>query len=405
MKENLHAFKSAPLMKDTPNHIDDLLRVIDDIVSREEANLSRPWCFFCERETDNKTSNIVPVLLKGKSASETNTITSILRCNKCKELHGNALNKVGWFWAVTHILVLSITISCLTFIGNNIIFRPHPFRTVPENIEQRNTTEAVWFFVSVAVVIIAAAITERIYDRDQMMRKLLGRIKPPADYLKFPQLVEHLQAGEIAMVSWHYLYGYWYFVYDSFRGLLLGLGGPSIEKDHRCYPAKLEREILSAFAAYEISNSPLNPEESRGPTLTCSGCGKTYRVGEDAAAASIEHGMSISGGAVVLTDGEPPEREDLVSSLEGVPIDKLDGARIRAKQGWLFIRNSLSRGEQRNWTCGACKRVNAYASQEGDATTPKHEWNTNGFCIYCGWERDFALQTKKPCVNAGNQMK
>jgi ankyrin repeat protein len=81
--------------------------------------------------------------------------------------------------------------------------------------------------------------------------------------------------------------------------------------------------------------------------------------------------MSLAAGAVILTDGTTPERKDLVSSLEGVPMANLAAARERARPSWEIIQKSLARGERRKWSCIACKTINPYPAHEEGATPPR----------------------------------
>jgi hypothetical protein len=94
-------------------------------------------------------------------------------------------------------------------------------------------------------------------------------------------------------------------------------------------------------------------------TLTCRGCTKVYRIGEDAVAACLEFGLGLASGLVAY-DGDGPEREDLVSTLERASPDDLQDARKRALASWDIIQQSLTRGEPRRWACRACSRINSY---------------------------------------------
>lgn len=64
--------------------------------------------------------------------------------------------------------------------------------------------------------------------------------------------------------------------------------------------------------------------------LSCSSCQQVYRLGDDAVAASLESALSLVSKAVVFSDGNPGEREDLVSTLEDVSPDAIQAARARA---------------------------------------------------------------------------
>jgi len=100
-------------------------------------------------------------------------------------------------------------------------------------------------------------------------------------------------------------------------------------------------------------------ETLTSPTLICSGCGKIYRIGYDAVAVSLEFALNRARSAVIFSEGRAPDREDLVSSLDG-PSDNLKNARELARQSWKMIQDDLSRGHSRTWRCDACDRVNSY---------------------------------------------
>jgi len=93
--------------------------------------------------------------------------------------------------------------------------------------------------------------------------------------------------------------------------------------------------------------------------LSCEGCRRVYKIGDDSIAASIEVALS-TGTVLIFTDGSSPKREDLVATLEDVSPDAIQGARERARPSWEAIQTSLARGEHRTWCCRACNAVNNY---------------------------------------------
>ncbi|MFI5364225.1 MAG: ankyrin repeat domain-containing protein [Candidatus Binatia bacterium] len=99
--------------------------------------------------------------------------------------------------------------------------------------------------------------------------------------------------------------------------------------------------------------------------LRCGGCATSFAIGRDAVAVSVEFAMSLGKEVVIFSDGHAPQREDLVSSLDDVPVDKRQAALERAKPSWQFIQDSLARGERRTWRCAKCNRgANRYPLPE-----------------------------------------
>jgi len=93
------------------------------------------------------------------------------------------------------------------------------------------------------------------------------------------------------------------------------------------------------------------------PTLRCAGCGRTYRIGDNAVAVAPEFAFARIGKAVVLSDGVTPDREDLVSAVSA------SDARETARPSWEIIEKGLASGQRRRWRCGACNRINDYSFQ------------------------------------------
>lgn len=108
-------------------------------------------------------------------------------------------------------------------------------------------------------------------------------------------------------------------------------------------------------------NTQARPGRSAVPTLTCAGCTKIYKIGDDAVAVTLEHGLSLARGAVIFSDGSKAVREDLVAGLDvDASPENLAGAREKARQNWKIIQDSLSQGRRRTWCCKACNKVNEY---------------------------------------------
>ncbi|MDR3690449.1 MAG: ankyrin repeat domain-containing protein [Fimbriimonas sp.] len=97
-----------------------------------------------------------------------------------------------------------------------------------------------------------------------------------------------------------------------------------------------------------------NPKTSAAPTLVCSGCGKAFKIGDDAVAVAHESVFGLVSQTVVISYGGVPSREDLVDSLNVSP-EKLQGAQERSVENWKIIQHSLSRGQRRTWRCHATK--------------------------------------------------
>lgn len=116
-----------------------------------------------------------------------------------------------------------------------------------------------------------------------------------------------------------------------------------------------QRQNVSEKSGILENSSPKTSE-----FLNCGGCAKTFVIGKDAVAVSMEFAMRQGKGTVIFSDGQAPNREDLVSSLDDVSMDKRQAALERAKPSWQFIQNSLARGESRTWRCAACNKANPY---------------------------------------------
>jgi hypothetical protein len=77
------------------------------------------------------------------------------------------------------------------------------------------------------------------------------------------------------------------------------------------------------------------------PTLLCAECGRSYRIGDDAVAVTLEYGLSLARASTVISDGGTHDREDLVATLDASP-ENLPGAKENALQNWKIIQDSLS---------------------------------------------------------------
>ncbi|MDR3690451.1 MAG: ankyrin repeat domain-containing protein [Fimbriimonas sp.] len=98
------------------------------------------------------------------------------------------------------------------------------------------------------------------------------------------------------------------------------------------------------------------------PTLTCSACGKTYRIGEDAVAVAPEFAYGLISKSVIDSEGPSPDREDLVDFFgdSNKSAVALDTSRENARQNWKIIQEGLARGQRRTWRCHGCDKVNSY---------------------------------------------
>ena len=121
----------------------------------------------------------------------------------------------------------------------------------------------------------------------------------------------------------------------------------------------VNRELSQSECSASFANPQANSEISAVPTLSCAGCGKVYRIGDDAVAVTLEHGLSLARGGVIISDGSTAVREDLVASVD-VSLGNLAGAREKARQNWKIIQDSLSQEHHRSWRCKACDKVNEY---------------------------------------------
>lgn len=131
-------------------------------------------------------------------------------------------------------------------------------------------------------------------------------------------------------------------------------GGPA---DGKMVSDIVKRELAQSECPRSAPKA--KPEVSSVPVLTCRDCGRTYRIGDNAVAVTLEYGLRLARGAVIVSDGSTADREDLVAVLDVSP-EALPGARQEARENWKIIRNSLSQGHRRAWRCKACDKVNAY---------------------------------------------
>ena len=136
-----------------------------------------------------------------------------------------------------------------------------------------------------------------------------------------------------------------------------GNADPEVSRTCIAICVLLERlpEVLARMTAAKAALHPV-----AAPTLTCAGCGKVYRIGEDAVAVSLEYGLSLARGAAIISEGNVADREDLVAALD-VSSNDLPGAQTKAHENWKIIQESLSQGHRRTWRCKACNKVNAYS--------------------------------------------
>jgi len=121
----------------------------------------------------------------------------------------------------------------------------------------------------------------------------------------------------------------------------------------------VKRELAQSECPAPFANPQAKAEISAVPILTCTGCGRVYKIGDDAVAAALEYGLGLARGVVIISEGNRSDREDLVAAFEVSP-ETLSGAREKARQNWKIIQDSLTRGERRAWRCRACDKVNAY---------------------------------------------
>lgn len=151
--------------------------------------------------------------------------------------------------------------------------------------------------------------------------------------------------------------------------LTLAGGGwrlPKVSELEALYEAKLSSSITAAHPGmgegwYWSESPPVEPVS----VLVCAGCGQRYEIGEDAVAVSMEFGLRLAKGAVVLTRGGAVEREDLVAKLKDDPPGSIRAALARAHPSWESIRASLGRGERRIWRCKDCNTINSYQPSGG----------------------------------------
>jgi hypothetical protein len=135
--------------------------------------------------------------------------------------------------------------------------------------------------------------------------------------------------------------------------------------------------------------------------LTCTKCGKSYNLGQDAVAVAPEVALRALG---IPTVGDMAGEPDLVSVLDAG--SDVRGALERAKPHLEFIADAIAKGQGRRWTCKACNTTQSYpaiaamASQRPSVaptselspaspkTTPcEHKWD-GCKCSLCGEVRN-----------------
>lgn len=90
-------------------------------------------------------------------------------------------------------------------------------------------------------------------------------------------------------------------------------------------------------------------------TLTCKLCGTVYRIGEDSVITTMEDVQSAGMMTVVLTDGRPTVRTDLVSQFQSSWTPEWLEEQKRDAPGKIaFLRESIGSGQQRFWYCRSC---------------------------------------------------
>jgi hypothetical protein len=99
----------------------------------------------------------------------------------------------------------------------------------------------------------------------------------------------------------------------------------------------------------------------RNATLRCSTCGKDYSIGDNAVAVSMEYGLSLAKGSIMI-GSQSPNAEDLISSIDDLPTEAREATLERGRESWNHIEESLAGGDRRRWCCRACNAVNSYPS-------------------------------------------
>ncbi len=125
-------------------------------------------------------------------------------------------------------------------------------------------------------------------------------------------------------------------------------------------------EARRAAEAQPVETAPEEPAAAaREVRITCTGCGKIYVMGKDAAVVSVmatmrgARGVTIFGDAAGLSNSR--EAPDLVDSLRGRAWSSLEPD-IRKQQSAEIdrISSSLSRGTPQWWRCRSCNTVQTY---------------------------------------------
>jgi hypothetical protein len=126
------------------------------------------------------------------------------------------------------------------------------------------------------------------------------------------------------------------------------------------------RQSVLAYVVRERKNRELESQfRARHLTLTCTGCKRTYRIGDDAIAVPLEAAFDLVRTTVVVDSKEPTI--DLVApielsswSIENTLSEKIMGVRVKAAELYSIIQEKRSRGQIRQWRCKECERVNEY---------------------------------------------
>lgn len=94
--------------------------------------------------------------------------------------------------------------------------------------------------------------------------------------------------------------------------------------------------------------------------LVCSGCGKSYIIGHDAAIVIIESAYNLTNKSIIMREESIRQKEDIVSTLLDVTPDNIAQARANACASGRAILDVRNEYQSRVWRCQACNKVNAY---------------------------------------------
>ena len=104
----------------------------------------------------------------------------------------------------------------------------------------------------------------------------------------------------------------------------------------------------------------------------CDGCETTYNIGEDAFVITTKISMKslVSSGASVVFSGDGAKENDLVALCETIPTERRALKVQESKEALRGIREYLSKGLERSWTCSTCNQVNNYPESFGADSSP-----------------------------------